>query len=48
LLKGNKTLEGILQGKNIYVSFIASDIPLISSDKQFKTVKELQLVACDV
>jgi hypothetical protein len=48
LLKGNKTLEEILQGKNIYVSFIASDIPLISSDKQFKTVKELQLVACDV
>jgi predicted nucleic acid-binding protein len=90
LLKGNDTLEEVLHGKNIYVSFIteleligfknitlkeeltgsirekyvevrrkyhvkladaiiaataiASNIPLITSDKQFKTVKELKLV----
>jgi predicted nucleic acid-binding protein len=108
LLKGNNTLEEILQGKNIYVSFIteleligfknisakeekqikallsdclvvnmnniikeryvalrkkynlklpdaiiaataiASNIPLITADKQFGTIKELNLVSYEV
>jgi predicted nucleic acid-binding protein len=108
LLKGNDTLENILQGKNIYVSFmteleligfknmiakeekqiasllnecllislnplikeqyvsirrkyqlkladaiiaataIASGIPLITADKQFDTVKELQLLTYQI
>ena len=108
LLKGNNTLENILQGKNIYVSFIteleligfknitakeekqiaallseclqvsmndtikekyvelrkkynlkladaviaataiASNIPLITSDKQFSTVKDLRLITYEI
>jgi len=108
LLKGNDTLEGMLQGKDIYVSFmteleligfknmttkeekqiesllkdclvvsmssnikekyielrrryhlkladaiiaataIANNIPLITSDKQFKTIKELKLVTYEI
>jgi predicted nucleic acid-binding protein len=108
LLKGNDTLEEMLQGKNIYVSFITeleligfkamtakeerqiegllnecliisingsikekyvevrrkynlkladaviaataivSGIPLITSDKQFKTIKELKLITYEV
>jgi predicted nucleic acid-binding protein len=108
LLKGNDTLEEMLQGKSIYISFITeleligfkdmtakeekqieellseckvvsisdsikekyievrrkcrlkladaviaataivSDIPLITSDKQFKTIKELKLITYEV